>query len=96
MPDGLAVDAQGYVWSARWGGWKIVRYAPDGRVDREVPLPVELVTSCAFGGPDLKDLYITSAWTEVPPERRAAQPLAGDVFRLKTDTPGLPEPFFGG
>lgn len=96
VPDGLAVDSEGCIWSARWGGWKVVRYKPDGSVDREIPMPVEFPTSCAFGGPNLTDLYITSAWVEIKPGGRDAQPLAGDLFRLKTDVQGLPEPFFKG
>lgn len=96
FPDGLAVDEEGCIWSARWGGWKIVRYRPDGTIEREVAMPVEFPTSCAFGGPELKDLYITSAWTEVPPTRRAGQPLAGDVFCLKTQVRGFIEPLFEG
>lgn len=96
FPDGLAIDSQGYLWSARWGGWKVVRYAPDGSIDCEIPIPVEFPTSCAFGGPELKDLYLTSAWVEVRPDARAAQPMAGDLFRLSVDVPGLPEPFFAG
>ncbi len=96
LPDGLAVDAEGCLWSARWGGWKVVRYAPDGSVERVVPMPVEFPTSCAFGGPNLEDLYITSAWTEIRPEKRAAQPLAGDLFRLRPQVRGLPEPVFLG
>lgn len=96
FPDGLAVDIEGYIWSARWGGWKVVRYAPDGSIEREISMPIEFPTSCAFGGPHLDELYITSAWTEIKPENRAAQPLAGDVFRLKTFVPGLPEPVFKG
>jgi len=95
-PDGLAVDQDGCIWSARWGGWKIVRYRPDGSVDREVAMPVEFPTSCAFGGPDLDDLYITSAWVEVNPALREKQPMAGDVFRLKSPVRGLPEPLFAG
>lgn len=96
LPDGLAVDVEGYIWSARWGGWKVVRYAPDGSVDREIPMPVEFPTSCAFGGADLDELYFTSAWIEVKPEDRAIQPWAGDVFRLKTHVRGFPEPVFRG
>lgn len=96
FPDGLAVDAEGYIWSARWGGWKVVRYAPDGSIEREIPMPVEFPTSCAFGGLNLDELYITSAWIEVKPENRARQPFAGDVFRLKTHVCGLPEPLFAG
>lgn len=96
QPDGLAVDAEGCLWSARWGGWKVVRYAPDGQVLAEIAMPVELPTSCAFGGPNLDELYITSAYVDVPAERRAAQPLAGDVFRIRPGVRGLPEPKFKG
>jgi len=96
FPDGLAVDAEGCIWSARWGGWKVVRYTPDGIIDRVIPVPVEFPTSCAFGGPNLNELYITSAWVEVDPARKADQPMAGDVFRLTTNTRGLPEPLFLG
>jgi sugar lactone lactonase YvrE len=96
LPDGLAVDAEGYIWSARWGGWKVVRYAPDGGIERVIPMPVEFPTSCAFGGPDLDYLYITSDWVEVKPEDRAGQPMAGDVFRLRPQVRGLPEPLFAG
>jgi sugar lactone lactonase YvrE len=96
VPDGLAIDQEGCIWSARWGGWKVVRYRPDGSVEREVPMPVEFPTSCAFGGPGLAEMYVTSAWVAVKPERRAGQPLAGDVFRLRTPAPGLPEPLFAG
>ena len=95
-PDGLAVDSEGCIWGARWRGWKIVRYRPDGAIDREIRLPVSLVTSCAFGGPDLTDLYITSAYVDVPSADRPAQPLAGDLFRIRTDVKGLPEPKFLG
>lgn len=96
LPDGLAIDREGHIWSARWGGWKVVRYDPQGRIMDEVAMPVEFPTSCAFGGENLDELYITSAWIECKPEDRASQPLAGDVFRLKVDVPGLPEPFFAG
>ncbi len=96
FPDGLAIDQEGCIWSARWGGWKIVRYRPDGSIEREVPMPVEFPTSCAFGGPDLDEMYITSAWVEITPERRGEQPLAGDVFRLRAPAPGFPEPLFLG
>jgi len=60
-PDGSAMDADGYVWNARWGGHCLVRFAPDGTVDRIVELPVEHPTSCVFGGPDLSRLYVTSS-----------------------------------
>ena len=62
-PDGSAVDAQGYLWNCQWDGWRIVRYAPDGRIERIIQMPVQRPTSCAFGGPDLTTLYVTSAST---------------------------------
>lgn len=95
-PDGLAVDAEGCIWSARWGGWKVVRYAPDGEILAVLAMPVELPTSCAFGGPNLDELYITSAYVAVPVERRAEQTQAGDVFRVRPGVRGLPEPLFKG
>ncbi|MFJ4142507.1 SMP-30/gluconolactonase/LRE family protein [Pseudomonas sp. NPDC089734] len=61
VPDGSAMDAEGYVWNARWGGGCLIRFAPDGSVDRIVDLPVSHPTSCVFGGPDLATLYVTSA-----------------------------------
>jgi sugar lactone lactonase YvrE len=96
MPDGLTVDSEGFVWCARWGGWKVVRYDPAGKVEREIRLPVEYPTSCAFGGEALDELYITSAWTRLSEAQRKEQPDAGDIFRLKTNVKGLPEPLFAG
>ena len=96
VPDGLAVDSLGFVWAAYWGGWKIVRYDPDGKREREIPVPAAHVTSCAFGGPDLTDLYITSAWSELGDEEKRAQPMAGDLFVVHTGIKGLPESKFLG
>jgi sugar lactone lactonase YvrE len=95
-PDGSAVDADGYIWNAQWGGWRVVRYAPDGSVDRIVRMPIEQPTSCAFGGPDLSTLFVTSAWDELSPERRMQQPLAGGLFAVETGVRGLPLPLFQG
>jgi sugar lactone lactonase YvrE len=95
-PDGLIVDAEGGVWLALWAGGALHRYAPDGRLDRVVPLPVTHPTKCAFGGPDRADLYVTSAWIELSPERRAAQPLAGGLFRLRPGVQGQPLHRFAG
>lgn len=61
IPDGLTVDRAGFLWSAQWYGSQVVRYDPDGKVERRIAMPVEQVSSVAFGGPDLTDLYITSA-----------------------------------
>ncbi|GAC1349931.1 MAG: CBU_1789 family Dot/Icm type IV secretion system effector [Ktedonobacteraceae bacterium] len=95
-PDGLTVDSEGCIWSARWGGWKVTRYDPTGKVEREIFLPVQYPTSCAFGGADLDELYITSAWTALSQGQRKNQPLAGDLFRLKTGIKGQERPKFAG
>lgn len=89
VPDGLAIDSEGCIWSARWGGWKISRFTPDGKLEREIKMPVENPSSCAFGGPDMDELFITSAWSGMNSEQRANQPQAGDVFRLKAGVRGL-------
>ncbi len=96
VPDGMTVDREGFVWSARWDGWKVTRYDPDGKVEREIQMPVQRPTSCTFGGPELTDLYITSAWTGLSDVERAGQPLAGDLFRLPTGVGGFEEPKFAG
>ena len=90
------MDSEGFVWSCHWGGWCITRYNAAGKVEKVVELPVSNVTCCAFGGEELTDLYITTAWKGLSEEERAAQPLAGDLFMIKTDVQGLIEPRFGG
>jgi len=96
VPDGLAVDSEGFIWSACWGGWKVTRYDPSGKVEREIQLPVEYPTCCAFGGEHLDELYITSAWTALREEQKMQQPYAGDLFRVKTGIKGLERPKFLG
>ena len=88
MPDGLVVDADGFVWVALWGGGALHRYATDGALAQVVTLPVSHPTSCAFGGPDLADLYVTSASVELTPAALARQPLAGGLFRLRPGVAG--------
>ena len=95
MPDGAATDARGYLWSANVGGGAINRYSPDGTLERRIELPVSRPTSVCFGGDDLRTLYVTSASRNLTPEQLAAQPLAGAVFALRLDVPGLPEHPFG-
>ena len=95
-PDGGATDAKGFLWNAQWGGARVVRYAPDGSIDRIVPLPVSQPTSCAFGGPDLATLYVTSAWDGLSAAERTEQPLAGGLFAFEPGVKGLPIPPFGG
>jgi sugar lactone lactonase YvrE len=88
MPDGLVVDAEGFVWVALWGGGALHRYATDGALARVVMLPVSHPTSCAFGGPDLTDLYVTSASVELTPAALSRQPYAGGLFRLRPGVAG--------
>jgi sugar lactone lactonase YvrE len=95
-PDGMTVDAEGFVWSAQFDRWCIHRYAPDGRLDRTVRLPVQRPTTCMFGGPDLATLYVTSARMDLADDALAAQPHAGGVFALDVGVSGLPEPRFAG
>jgi sugar lactone lactonase YvrE len=87
-PDGLIVDAEGGVWIALWGGSAVRRYLPDGTLDRVVDLPVSLVTKCAFGGPNLDDLYITSARMYLNDEEQQREPLAGAVFHVRPGVKG--------
>jgi len=95
FPDGLTVDSQGYIWSAHWNGWRITRYKPNGQIDLVVQMPVPYVTSCSFGGPDLKTLYITTASRGLTQEELVKAPLAGYIFALETTTTGLTEPVYG-
>lgn len=93
FPDGLTVDREGYVWVALWDGAAVRRYAPDGTLDREIPLPVSRPTACAFGGEGLTDLYVTTASVGVPD---TAQPLAGSLLVLPGAGEGLAQPPFAG
>src|SRR5437899_1546825 len=79
-PDGMTVDEEGYLWVALWEGWGVGRYSPDGRLDRWVDVPAEQSSSCAFGGPDLDQLFITTAQEGFPPGGKPNQPLAGGLF----------------
>ena len=95
FPDGMAVDAAGNVLVAFWGGWKIIRFSPDGRREREIRFPVANPTACAFGGANLDELYVTTAKLALSPAELVQQPLAGDLFRVKMDVRGQKEPCFG-
>ena len=96
VPDGLCVDADGYVWSAHWGGWRLTRYAPDGRVERVVKMPVPQPSCPAFGGPDLDVLYVSSAAIEMTPADFAKAPDGGGLFALDVCVRGLPGNRFTG
>jgi sugar lactone lactonase YvrE len=95
-PDGAAVDAEGCLWNARWGGWRIERRRPDGTLDRKISVPVSQPTSCCFGGEGLRTLYITSARKGLSEEALAKQPLAGSLFAVDVGVAGHPQPLFGG
>lgn len=93
-PDGATVDAEGGIWSTRWDGWCVIRYAPDGAVDRIVELPVKRPTCVSFGGPDLRTLYVTSAIYDTPADELGREPWAGCVLAFEPGVAGLPEPRF--
>jgi sugar lactone lactonase YvrE len=95
-PDGIAIDSDGCLWVACWGAWELRRLSPGGKLDRRIKLPVSLVTSCAFGGSDLQDLYVTTAQLGLSDAELAAQPLAGSLFRVRPGVQGLPGPPFAG
>jgi sugar lactone lactonase YvrE len=95
-PDGSVVDSEGFLWNGEWDGARAVRYAPDGTVDRVVDVPARRVTCCALGGPDLKTLYLTTAYDRMSPAERAEWPLSGHLFALPVDVAGLPDPKFKG
>jgi sugar lactone lactonase YvrE len=92
LPDGSCVDAEGYLWNAEYAGHRITRYAPDGRIDRSIELPVTNPTCCCFGGERLDTLYVTSA------SQRLKSPAAieGALLALDVGARGLPEAAFGG
>jgi sugar lactone lactonase YvrE len=94
LPDGMTVDADGCMWVAFWGGSCVRRYDPIGHLMRVVELPVSLVTSCTFGGKDLDQLFITTASVGLNDSERAAQPLAGAVFRVDPGVRGTPASYF--
>lgn len=95
-PDGLCVDSQGFVWVAMVHGWNVTRFDPTGKVERRIDLPVERPTSCAFGGPDLDVLYVTTSTLTLEPEALAKQPLAGSLLAVRTGITGLADPRFAG
>ena len=90
IPDGLTVAADGCVWVAVWGGGVLRRLAPDGTQDAVLQVPVSQPTSCAFGGPGMTDLYVTTAKIGLTEEQLTAQPLAGRLLRFHPGPVGLP------
>jgi sugar lactone lactonase YvrE len=96
LPDGMTVDEEGFLWVAFYDGSSLRRFAPDGRVTSVVHFPVSKVTSCAFGGDDLSDLYVTSARNGLSEAQLGEQPHAGGLFRLTPGIRGLPDHQFAG
>ncbi len=95
-PDGGAVDRDGCYWTALYRGGRVVRFNPDGRVLAEFAVPAMCPTMCAFGGRDLRTLYVTSARQMREPDELARLPQSGGLFAMAVDVPGLPEPAFAG
>ncbi len=96
-PDGATLDAEGMLWVAMWAGGRVTRWNPrTGELLRTVRLPVDRVTSCAFGGPGLKTLYVTTARDGLTEGELAAQPLAGGLFTVAPGVQGIPAPAYRG
>jgi sugar lactone lactonase YvrE len=96
LPDGMTVDAEGFLWVAQWSGGRVVRYDADGKIERVIPMPVQRPTSVTFGGPDLTTLFVTTGTMRMTEAELAAEPLAGNLFALETEIQGLAEPRFAG
>jgi len=96
VPDGATVDAEGFIWNARYKGGCLARFAPDGRLDRLIELPVSQPTSCAFGGPGLRTLFVTTATQKLSESELESQPLAGSLLALDAGVAGRLEPAFAG
>jgi sugar lactone lactonase YvrE len=97
FPDGMAIDAAGMLWVGMWGGWHVVTFDPrTGREVSRLRLPAANVTACAFGGDDLRDLYVTTARVGVAPDELRDQPAAGGLFRVRVDAPGVRSAMYAG
>lgn len=96
QPDGLIVDSEGYIWNGHQGGWKLTRYDPDGKIERQILFPVRHVISFAFGGKDLDILYVTTCSWDFSDEDRKKEPWAGDLLSIQSGIKGLIEPAFAG
>ena len=96
-PDGMTLDAEGNLWVALWGGGAVRCYNPaTGALLQVVRVPAPFTSSCAFGGPELKTLFITSARGGLTPQQQAEFPLSGDVFATEPGVAGVPACFYGG
>lgn len=95
-PDGAAVDSEGCYWCAFYRGGKLVRLSPQGALLAEYAVPAMCPTMCAFGGEDLRTLYVTTARQLREPDELAQLPQSGGIFAMRVDVAGLPEPKFAG
>jgi sugar lactone lactonase YvrE len=95
-PDGGAVDVEGYYWSAGISAGVLNRWAPDGTLDRSIPLPVSNPTCPCFGGPDLRTIFVTSLRHDLPADILAAKPASGGIVALRVDVAGVPVARFAG
>lgn len=96
LPDGMTIDSEDHLWVAIWGGSRVQRYTPEGRLDREIQLPASHVTSVAFAGPTLKDLYITTARVGLTADQLEHEPLAGACFVCQPGLIGTQTNLFNG
>jgi sugar lactone lactonase YvrE len=94
IPDGAAVDSEGYIWNARWGAGVVIRISPSGQLDRVVAMPTLNPTACCFGDHDLQTLYCTSARYGLDPQTLRGDHDAGGLFALRVGVPGMPLPTF--
>ncbi len=94
FPDGANVDREGFVWNAHWGAGRVVRYDPDGCIDRMVDVPASQPSCIAFGGPEMNLLFVTSARDGLKDDILLSQPDAGNLFVYRTDITGLPDADF--
>lgn len=93
-PDGMTVDAEGYVWCAHFAGARITRFTPSGDVNRVIAMPVPNITKCCFGGDNLQTLFITTAAKGLTSDQREVFPQAGGLFAVHLDVKGVPAPYF--
>ena len=96
LPDGMTVDAEGYLWVAMYSGGEVRRFRPDGEIDARIPVPVANPSSCAFGGPDLRDLYVTTGHQLDDPSVLGPSSHLGSLFRCRPGVAGLPAGRYAG
>lgn len=96
FPDGMTVDSEGALWVAHWGGGRVSRFLPDGKLDFSLPVPTMQVTSCCFGGENLDELYITTASIHSSSDKILQQPHIGGLFVIKTNIKGRASVCFEG